>query len=168
MKMSDLADPPGAALYFATGVPTNEAPQRIAPGASAFVRDGQGRILLEKRADNGFWGMPAGRMEPGESIADTVIRETSEETGLIVRVDRLIGVYSNPALFNIGPASSGGVVQYVNCCFACTIVGGELTISDESTDLGFFPPEALPEPLLKSHSMRIRDALTNQSAAFIR
>ena len=107
-------------------------------------------------------------MEVGESITNTLVRETLEETGLTVKVDRLIGVYSDPALFNLGRSNSGEVVQYVNCCFACTVVSGGVRMSEESTDIGYFPSDALPEPLLESHRLRIRDALSNQLTAFVR
>lgn len=69
---------------------------RVVPAASAIVLDDAGRILLHKRTDNGLWSIPGGEMEPGESIAETAIREIREETGIEARVDRLLGVYSNP------------------------------------------------------------------------
>ncbi|MGQ0603860.1 MAG: NUDIX domain-containing protein, partial [Anaerolineales bacterium] len=68
----------------------------IAPGAGAFIRDERGHLLLIRRADNGMWSVPAGMMDLGENIAETVVRETREETGLIVEPTRLIGAYSGP------------------------------------------------------------------------
>lgn len=52
-------------------------------------------MLLEKRLDCGWWGLPGGRIEPGEAVSAAAIREVAEETGLKVEVTDLIGVYSN-------------------------------------------------------------------------
>jgi 8-oxo-dGTP pyrophosphatase MutT (NUDIX family) len=159
---------PTKQFYDATGQPLNEMPHRIAASASAFVLDAQGRILLQKREDNGYWGMPAGHADVGESITETAMRETFEETGFVVRIDRLVGVYSDPTQFNVMRYPDGGITQFVNLCFACTIIGGEMQISDESTDIGFFALDALPQPMLESHKIRIADAAANQIAAFVR
>ncbi len=155
-------------FFDMTGAPVHEMPHRVQPGASAFVLNDKGELLLQKREDNGFWGMPGGRADPGESIATTCAREVWEETGFEVRVDRLIGVYSDPTQFNIGRYRDGAVNQFVNLCFACTITGGAICTSDESTDIGFFSLDALPEPLLESHRVRIADARVGQVAAFFR
>ena len=159
---------PKKQYYDATGAPLNEMPHKLSPGAAAFVQDAQGRVLLQKRADNGYWGLPAGHADVGESISETAVRETFEETGFVVKVDRLVGVYSDPTLFNVMRYPDGGITQFVSVCFACTLMGGEMTLSDESTDIGFFALDALPSPLLESHRMRIADAVANQVAAFIR
>jgi ADP-ribose pyrophosphatase YjhB (NUDIX family) len=54
------------------------------------------RLLLTRRTDNGRWCLPGGRVDPGETIVETCVREMLEETGLHVQVQRLLGVYSNP------------------------------------------------------------------------
>ena len=51
-------------------------------GVGVIILDDSGRILLEKRRDNGMWGLPGGGIEPGESIYETALREVEEETGL--------------------------------------------------------------------------------------
>lgn len=159
---------PKKQFYDATGAPLNEMPHKLAPSAAAFVQDDQGRVLLQKRADNGYWGLPAGHADVGESISETAVRETFEETGFIIKVDRLVGVYSDPTLFGVMRYPDGGITQFVSLCFACTITGGAIKISDESTDIGFFALDALPAPLLESHKIRIADAVANQVAAFVR
>jgi ADP-ribose pyrophosphatase YjhB (NUDIX family) len=159
---------PKKQFYDATGAPLNEMPHKLAAGASAFVLDAQGRVLLQRRADNGYWGLPAGHADIGESISETAVRETFEETGFVVRVDRLVGVYSDPAQFSVMRYPDGNITQFVSVCLACTLVGGEMTLSDESTDIGFFPLDALPTPMLESHKLRISDAAANQVAACIR
>lgn len=168
MSDSIKTDTTNKQFFDMTGAPVNELPHRVQAGASAFVLNERGEVLLQKREDNGHWGMPGGRADPGESIAETCAREVWEETGFEVRVDRLIGVYSDPTQYNIGRYRDGAINQFVNVCFACTITGGAMRISDESTDIGFFPLDALPEPLLASHRVRIADAQAGQVAAFFR
>lgn len=138
-------------------------------GASAMVRDAQGRVLLQRRADNGRWGLPGGSVEIGETVAAAVVREVQEETGLAVRVDRLVGVYSDPA-FQVVRYAGGNVVHYVSLFFACAITGGSLrTVADaETLELGFFDPSALPDDVLSLHRIRIQDAVAGRPEAFIR
>ncbi|KGH44766.1 MULTISPECIES: NUDIX domain-containing protein [Modestobacter] len=60
----------------------------------AVVHDERGRLLLIRRShapSAGLWSVPGGRVEPGESEADAVVRETAEETGLAVRPVRVLG-----------------------------------------------------------------------------
>jgi len=65
----------------------------LGPSAAACIRDTEGHSLLLQRSDgNNLWGFPGGAMEPGERIADTVVREVREETGLEVEPTMLIGV----------------------------------------------------------------------------
>src|SRR6266508_4839267 len=70
---------------------------RLAVGCSASIFDlTRQKILLIRRTDNSRWSVPGGYMEPGESVAEACAREVWEETGLHVRVGRLISVYSTP------------------------------------------------------------------------
>src|SRR6202171_1805937 len=68
----------------------------LVPGASAIVADNEGRILLQRRSDNGRWALPGGVMDIGESIAEAIAREVQEETGLTVEPERIVGVYTDP------------------------------------------------------------------------
>lgn len=151
-----------------TGQPIATFPQKIMPGASAFVLNDAGELLLQKRSDNAHWCMPGGRMDPGESIAQTCVREVWEETGLHVRVVRLIGVYSNPRDYAIASYPDGNMHQLLSLSFECEIVGGELVLSDEGTELGFYPLDALPQPMLLTHQIRIEDAVKRQSETIVR
>ena len=76
--------------------PDAPAANRLVPGASAVVVDQAGRILLHRRDDNELWSIPGGGMEVGERIADTVVREVREETGLEVEPEAIVGIYSDP------------------------------------------------------------------------
>jgi ADP-ribose pyrophosphatase YjhB (NUDIX family) len=72
------------------------APNSIVAAASAIVRNDEGAILLHRRTDNDLWALPGGGMEFGESIADTVVREVYEETGLRVTPKYVVAIYSDP------------------------------------------------------------------------
>ncbi len=139
----------------------------VRPSASAVIFDRRGRLLLQQRSDGGQWGLPGGSVEIGESVADAVVREVREETGLVVTPKRLVGVYSDPE-WQIVRYPDGNAWHYVNVCFECTVRGGELTTCDETLDLGYFPLARLPRTLLPNHRIRIRDARARQAAAFVR
>ena len=133
-------------------------------GANAVIFDGDGRILLTKREDNGLWCLPGGHMDLGEMIQETVIRETEEETGLKVAVERVVGIYSMPYP---GYVYEDPRKQIVVVTFVCRPVGGSLRISDETTDVGYFYPDQWPGQLLPGHDIRIRDALDGKDGKIV-
>ncbi len=139
----------------------------IRPGVAAVILTADG-VLLQRRDDNRMWGLPGGAVEPGETVHDAVVREVFEETGLHVEPLRLIGVYSDPANHQIVTYPDGGVTHYVSTVFECVIRGGTLTCCEESLELGFFPPDALPLDVMAISRVRIHDALANQVGAFVR
>lgn len=155
-------------LHDWTGTPLDRAPDYIAPSVTAVILNSAGELLLHQRSDNGYWALPGGRIEIGESVEQAIIREVLEETGLHVRVEKLIGVYSDPAHHVIARYPNGDLVHYVNLCFCCTVQGGSLQTSSESFEVRFFALDALPEKLLPAHRIRIQDALANRSEAFVR
>ena len=63
---------------------------------------------------------------------------------------------------------NGHIVQYVIVVFECEYQSGELAVSDESTDIGYFPTDALPENTMLSHHIRIEDALANLPQPVVR
>jgi len=136
-------------------------------GCSAAILDEKGRILLTKRQDNGQWCLPGGGMDSGESAVEACEREVLEETGLSVKVKRLVGVYSHPD--QLAVYSKTDKFQIVALHFEAVIIGGELGLSDETSDFGYF---ALKEveglEMLGRHKERILDTLTNQKEAFIK
>jgi 8-oxo-dGTP pyrophosphatase MutT (NUDIX family) len=139
---------------------------KIRIGCSAAVFDGQGRILLTKRVDNGQWCLPGGAMDPGESAAEACEREVLEETGLSVRVKRLVGVYSHPDQLVVYP--DGNKIQVVALHFEAEVIGGEPGLSNETSDFGYFSLEDMEGmEMLGRHKERILDSLANQKEAFI-
>jgi len=140
----------------------------LMPGAAAIVRDEAGRVLLIRRGDNGRWCLPGGMMEPGERIAECVVREVREETGLEVVPVRLVGVYSDPAQTRV-TYPNGDEVHFVSVTFECRAVGGALRPDgEESLEVAAFATDALPEALLPAPRMRILDAHAGREAAFYR
>jgi 8-oxo-dGTP pyrophosphatase MutT (NUDIX family) len=140
---------------------------KIRLGCSAAIFDEQQRILLTKRRDNGQWCLPSGAMEPGESVAEACEREVWEETGLRVRVKRLVGVYSHPDQLTV--YSETDKFQIVALHFEAEVLGGELGLSDETSDFGYFAKEEMGGlEMLGRHKERILDTLAMQSEALIR
>ena len=140
----------------------------LAVGCTATIFDASGeRLLLTRRADNGRWCLPGGHMEPGESAAEACVREVREETGLEVRLTRLIGVYTSPhVLLEYGPDRRK---QMVGLCFAAEPTGGALGLSDETTAAEYLTPaEIAALDVLPHHIERITDAFAGQVAAFVR
>jgi ADP-ribose pyrophosphatase YjhB (NUDIX family) len=141
-----------------------DASTRVRAGVAVAIRDADGRILLELRRDCSLWGLPGGRIEAGESAREAAVREVAEETGLAVEVQRLIGVYSDPAQ-RVVAYVPGESVQLVDILFAATIVGGRLTISPESELLQFFDPDHLPPNIVPPAIAPLRDALAGITGA---
>lgn len=125
------------------------------------------RVLLTRRADDGLWCIPGGAMEAGESAEECCRREVREETGLEIRIKRLAGVYSNPHQLVIYP--DGTQVQFVSLSFEAEVSGGELGLSDETTEVGFFSPAEIEMmPIHGRHDERIYDALQGSQPAIVK
>jgi ADP-ribose pyrophosphatase YjhB (NUDIX family) len=76
----------------------------------AVIKDDQGRLLLIKRGHEpgaGLWSLPGGRIEPGETDAEALVREMREETGLTVQAGALLGSVRRPVPGG-PPAAAGG------------------------------------------------------------
>ncbi len=124
------------------------------------------KVLLTRRADNGQWCLPSGGMEAGESASEACARETLEETGLKVRVKRLVSLFSSPDRLVI--YGEDDKYQIVALCFEVEKIGGRTRLSDETTAVGFFSPAEIEGmDLLSHHRQFIADALAGQDAAFI-
>ena len=100
--------------------------------AGGLVEDGQGNILLVKTHDGG-WVYPGGQVEVGENLLDALVREIKEESGIDTMVSNLIGVYSNTGIFKWYDGVTDVPTQVI-FDFVCRPVGGELAVSEETTD----------------------------------
>ena len=106
-------------------------------------------------------------MDSGESAVEACIREAMEETGLEVRVTRLVGIYTSPDL--IIEYEDGNRWQPVAMTFEAEVTGGELCLSDETTEFGYFPIEFLNNlDLMEHHLEKILDAVINSPDAIIK
>lgn len=141
---------------------------KIVLGCAAIVLDDRGRVLLQRRSDNAHWGLPGGGVDPGERVADTVVREVREETGLHVEVVRLHGVYSDPAIGQLIRYPDGNIAHIVALTFLCRVVGGAVTLSHESTAVEWFDPAALPTPMTPSHAVRLADFFAGGGGPVVR
>ncbi len=104
----------------------------------ALVRDG--KILLVRERVDGRWCMPGGWVDVGESPSEAVTREVREESGFLTVARKIVGVFE--------ANRSGRPIEFFHAfkvVFLCDITGGEATPSDETTEVAFFDPAALPE-----------------------
>ena len=137
-------------------------------GSSAQITDPTGKkILLTKRGDNGRWCLPGGQLDSGESAAETCAREVLEETGLEVDVGRLIAVYTSPDM--LLSYDEDHQYQVISFHFAAAITGGQLGLSNETTDVGYFSREEIQDmDVMEHHLQRIDDGLLGQNETIVR
>jgi ADP-ribose pyrophosphatase YjhB (NUDIX family) len=119
-------------------------PLMICGASVIIVRDG--KILLQKRKDNGCWSYHGGCLELGEELEDAAKRELFEETGLKVNIMDLYGVFSGPDLHYKYP--NGDEVYNVDVVYVCDDFEGELKADEkEVSELKWFLPCEIPENL---------------------
>ena len=106
---------------------------------AVIVKDG--KILLQRRADNNQWGLPGGLLELNETYEDAAIREVREETGLEIKLVSFLGMYHNYEM----EWSNGDKAHTISAIYVAEIVSGEPRIDEESYELRFFSIEEAPE-----------------------
>ncbi|WP_375430168.1 NUDIX domain-containing protein [uncultured Friedmanniella sp.] len=132
----------------------------IKPSAAALVV-WDGAILLTQRSDNGNWSMPGGAQDPGESLTQTAIRETLEESGIYIRPTGVAGIYTDPKHV-VHYTSDDEVRQEFTIVYRAHYLSGEPTTSDETTQVEWVPVERLAELKMdRSQRMRIEWGLTH-------
>ena len=112
-------------------------PGPVIPCVGAIVKDERGRLLLIKRGHEpglGLWSIPGGRIEPGETDAEALVREMQEETGLTVEPGPLVGQVQRP-----GP--DGMVIDIRD--YVATISAGTLRAGDDAADARWVAPADL-------------------------
>ncbi|WP_313128269.1 NUDIX hydrolase [Pseudescherichia vulneris] len=100
----------------------------------------EGKVLMVREADDGLWSLPGGWADVGDTPSIAVSREVKEETGLSVKVTKLLGVWDRN--LHGHPPYPWHVYKLI---FLCEEIGGSLALSHESTDIGFFDINELPE-----------------------
>jgi ADP-ribose pyrophosphatase YjhB (NUDIX family) len=116
--------------------------------AVGVLAERRGRLLLVQRGHEpkvGEWSFPSGFVDAGEVVEEAAAREAKEETGLEVKIQGLLGVYSAP----------GDPVIFI--AYAARVVRGRIEVGPECRDARFFPPSALP-PLAFGHDQAIVEA----------
>jgi ADP-ribose pyrophosphatase YjhB (NUDIX family) len=139
----------------------------LVPSANVIVINDQGEILLIRRTDNGNWAVPGGGMDLGESIADTAVRETQEETGITCEITGLVGIYTSPRHV-ILYTSNNEVRQEFSIVFTARPVSGELRPSSESSEPQWVPVTATSSlPMHPSMRQRIQHSLERRVQPYL-
>ncbi len=116
-----------------------------------------GKILLQKRDDNGCWAIHGGGIEMGEKYLETLQREIKEELNIEPINPELMGIYSGKELFNIYTKSKDQV-YVLNHVFFCEEYKGKIEFTDgEVKDLKWFDLDNLPENIFKINKPIIND-----------
>ena len=126
-------------------------------GVQGALFDAGGRLLLERRKDDGCWGMPAGWVEAGETPAHALVREFAEETGMEIEPVRLLGLYTRLPGEYAQPHTS------IHPVYLCRYVGGTLRVSHESLAMEYHDPAAITE-WHKDHGLQAADAVKHWRA----
>jgi 8-oxo-dGTP pyrophosphatase MutT (NUDIX family) len=101
----------------------------VLPSAAVAIYDEQGRVLMGLHSDRKVWVMPGGLIEPAETPSDAAAREAWEETGLLVEMTGILGVYGGKEL--VVDYLNGDRASYVGVIFRGRIIGGELRADGE-------------------------------------
>ncbi len=120
------------------------------PASCVIVAKKNTDILLVKRSvdpKKGYWCLPGGYMELGESPEQAALRELKEETGLTGQIDMLLGVTAS----NSDQYNSVLMIGYLT-----RRTGGTLTPGDDALEAAYFKPDSLPEIAFDSHKRFIR------------
>ena len=121
--------------------------------AAAAVLDPESRLLLIKENyDRRRYSFPGGAVKAGESPLDAVVRETLEETGVVVGVENVVGIYR---------LDSGLTVSL----FRCSVLDGVPAIPDtgEIAEVGWFAPDAIPQPTSNILHHALADVISGQT-----
>ena len=122
-------------------------PQKILLNCAGAVIEREGKILLQRRSDNGRWGLPGGLLELDETYAQAALREIREETGLICELVSFLGIFHNYDMI----WANGDRAHTLGAIYVARILGGELRTDEESLELGFFSREELPPLCFEDH-----------------
>jgi 8-oxo-dGTP diphosphatase len=123
--------------------------------ATAIIEFPPDMILLIKRDTvpfKGYWALPGGRAEAGETVEQAIVREVKEETGLEVEIVRKIGEYHEQG-------TEGGIeYDYYPACFLAKVIGGEMRRQHgEIQDIQLFSDKDIPENLAFVHNQMVKD-----------
>ena len=126
--------------------------QQLKVGSAVLIENNEGKLLLARRGHEpwkGYCNIPAGYVEVNETPEQAAIRETQEETGLEIAIEKLVGTY----FFDDDPRGNGLLLV-----FSANIIGGKLTETLESTQFEYFNRADLPETICGAGHDKIVEA----------
>ncbi len=128
--------------------------------AGVVARDDLNRVLLIQRADDLTWGLPGGHVEAGETWSQAALRECREETGWLVRIVGIFGVYSNPKT-QLHTYPNGHRAHFMSVVFQAELVEKVGEPSNESATVAFFDVDELRDPMFPA-DMPVFEALASK------
>ena len=136
------------------------------PGVTAVVINDRDEVLLQLRRDTDTWAPPSGGVEPGETVAETAIREVLEETGIEIQPEAVVAVLSG-ARYN-ATYPNGDQLATVTTVFRCRPVNAAMprVNDDESQAIRYFPSGALPANMLPRHRRIVSLALESRARVY--
>lgn len=146
---------------------------RLIPAVNAVIFNPKREVLLTRRSQTvrepGKWCLPGGHFDAGEDWRTAVRRECNEEIGIVVTDEKLLGIYSDPTLtVTERPLQDGYYGQFITATFLVLTYEGDIIPNHEVSEWAWFPEGNLPDPIMKSHPIRIRDAYQFTGEAFFR
>ncbi|GAA2349708.1 NUDIX domain-containing protein [Saccharopolyspora halophila] len=146
--------------------PNAPAANSLVVAVAAVVTNDAGEVLMIERTDNGLWAIPGGAQDLGETTREAVIREVEEETGVLVEVVDVTGIYSDPS--HVIAYDDGEVRQEFSITFRAKPVGGERRTSSESKRVEWVPGARMPSlNIHPSVRLRIDHALENRRRPYL-
>jgi len=123
-----------------------------------LIRRNDGYVLIKRKNEpyRGRWAIPGGLAEYGEKVEQAAMREAKEETGLEVKLIRLVGVYSDPTRDPRG--------HYISIAYLAEAVSGELKAATDAEEVKVF--ERKPKRLAFDHSKIFEDAIRGQASLY--
>ena len=122
-------------------------PRKIILNCAGAVSVRDGKILFQRRTDNGRWGLIGGLVEMNETYSQAALREIREETGLEVQLESFLGIFHNHNMV----WSNGDAAHVISAMFTARILSGEPRIDEESYELRFFGKDELPKLFAEDH-----------------
>ncbi|MDZ7798240.1 MAG: NUDIX domain-containing protein [Patescibacteria group bacterium] len=128
----------------------------ITVGVFGIITNEQDKVLLCHRNDYDLWNLPGGGLEKGETPWECIVRESKEETGLDVKVSRLMGIYSKPHK------------DEVVFMFVCNVIDGKLTLNEEARDLRYFALNEIPKNTVPKQVERLKHYFEDKEKIYLK
>ena len=144
-----LSDPIASNVYERSIYPTPNVSVRT------MVFNESNQLLMVQEKDDGGWSLPGGWCDVYESPTESAIKEVRQESGCIVQIDSLLGVFFRDKY----KAQMKSLISEYVIYFKATLIGGELKANHEILDVNFFDLENLPNLSFKNSKEEIERAL---------